>query len=250
MNLCVDFVGDTVDHGKRASEQMVTNNHNHSHPWVCCLSRSKLPWGPLRLHLGTEGTGYGNEPATEDEELWRTMSSVACRQGKQTVEWSGSRTVVYGTSYLFEPRVSEQSSAPQRFPTQSRPSIQPSLHSSVPYLRLGGLLRKMSAARNKWVLTSRAQSTAKQMVKRERWQELEPTKFVVVLQREVWPSGGCVFDYGSSLDVALFPSWLWDITSKSIKKSESGPLGPNRFGTLSADSERGQRIGQRRIVGR
>jgi len=24
MNLCIDFVGDTVDHGKRASEQMVT----------------------------------------------------------------------------------------------------------------------------------------------------------------------------------------------------------------------------------
>ena len=52
---------------------------------------------------------------------------------------------------------------------------------------------------------------------------MEPTSIQYRNEKFSHPGGasiGCVF-------VALFPGWLWDITSKSIEKSESGPLEPN-----------------------
>ena len=64
---------------------------------------------------------------------------------------------------------------------------------------------------------------------------------------------GCVFNYGSNLDVALF-LLVAGITSKSIEKSESSPLEPNScipiWDLVSGLGERGQRIGEGEIVGR
>ena len=172
MNLCVDFVGDTVDHGKRATWwQTITITLILG--CIACLV--------LNCHEDLSTATSGNRGYRIRK--WVNIVKWTCDRGCGALtndEFCGVRAGKAGSwvkrtqdgrlwaSYFFEPQISEQSSAPQRFPTQSRPSTQPSLHSSVPYLRLGGLLRKMSAARNKRALTSRAHSMAKRMVKRER----------------------------------------------------------------------------------
>jgi len=63
----VSFAGDTcsmVDYGKRASEQMVTENHNHSHPWI---------WRRVKIVKWTCDTGCGaltNDESCGGQGLW------------------------------------------------------------------------------------------------------------------------------------------------------------------------------------
>ena len=80
-------------------------------------------------------------------------------------------------------------------------------------------------------------------------------------QRRCRPSRGyehrlCVLEHDCDLDVALSPSWLQDITGKSGEESKSSLFEPcncfpvwNLVAGEILDLERGQRVGERRIVG-